>query len=71
MSAPTLCENGLDAPKGCSGKSKPAQAGRVLQKVSALLIQVFLLVVKILVRKEADYACRRKSTKLARSSGQT
>src|SRR5215471_4294886 len=56
MSSPTLCENGLDAPKGCAGKSKPAQAGRVLQKVSTLLIHVLLLVAKILVSKDADYS---------------
>jgi hypothetical protein len=52
MSSPTLCENRLDAPKGCAGKSNPAQSGRILQKVPALLIHVFLLGVKILVRKE-------------------
>src|SRR5262249_43751101 len=40
MSSPTLCENRLDAPKRCAGKSKPAQAGRVLQKASTLLIHV-------------------------------
>src|SRR5262249_60725443 len=40
MPSPSLCENRLDAPKHCAGKSKPAQAGRVLQKVSTLLIHV-------------------------------
>jgi hypothetical protein len=38
MSWPALCENRLDAPKRCAGKSKTPQAGRVLQKVSTLLI---------------------------------
>src|SRR5262249_47891473 len=56
MSSPTLCENRLDAPKRCAGKSKPAQAGRAPQKVSALLIHAFLLVVKIPLRKGADYS---------------
>src|SRR5262245_29532426 len=54
MPSPTLCENRLDAPKHCAGKSKPAQAGSVLQKVSTLLIHVCSSSFQ-LVRKDADY----------------
>jgi hypothetical protein len=71
MSSPTLRENRLDAPESCTGKSKPAKAGGVLQKVATLLIHVCSSsFVKILVRKEG-LCLPAQIDQAARSLGQT
>src|SRR6478609_148759 len=38
MSWPALRENRLDAPKRCTGKCKSPQTGRVLQKISTIVL---------------------------------